>query len=45
MPAVSIVGTGVDVEESSTTGYCTYSQGEADATVVYSYRVEQDGFL
>ena len=45
VPAVSIVGTGVDVEESSTTGYCTYSQGEADATMVYSYRVEQDGFL
>ncbi|MBQ2854750.1 MAG: YfhO family protein [Oscillospiraceae bacterium] len=40
----SIVGTGVTITESSSSGYCDYGEAEKGSTITYSYIADRDGF-
>ncbi len=40
----SIVGNGVTVEETTNTGYCSYSDATSGSTITYSYIADREGF-
>lgn len=43
--SLTIEGIDVTVSDSSSSGYCSYSDGKANSSVVYTYTAEQDGFM
>ena len=42
---LEITGNGVTLKDKSGSGYCSYSDAEAKATVVYTYTADRDGFF
>jgi len=40
-----ITGEDVTVSDQNTSGYCSYSDGLANSKVVYTYTIDQDGFM
>ena len=43
--ALEITGQDVEVADRNSSGYCSYSGGKKNSRVIYTYTVEQDGFL
>ena len=42
---LSIEGEDVTIEKQNSSGYCSYQNAQQNATVVYTYNVDKDGFL
>ena len=42
---LTITGNGTDVTDSSSSGYCAYKNSESGSNVVYTYAIDQDGFM
>ena len=42
---LTITGQDVTVSDQNSSGYCSYSDGLANSKVVYTYTIEQDGFM
>ena len=42
---LEITGQDVTVSDRNSSGYCSYSDGRKNSRVVYSYTIDQDGFL
>ena len=42
---LTITGQDVTVSDQNSSGYCSYSDGLANSKVVYTYTVDQDGFM
>ena len=42
---LTITGNGTNVTDSSSSGYCAYKDSENGANVVYTYAIDQDGFM
>lgn len=43
--ALTITGDGVQIKDSSSSGYCSYSDATAGSTVTYHYVADRDGFM
>ena len=43
--SLEITGQDVTVSDRNSSGYCSYSDGKQNSRVIYTYTVEQDGFL
>ena len=43
--SLEITGQDVTVSDRNSSGYCSYSQGKKNSAVIYTYTVDQDGFL
>ena len=43
--ALNITGQDVTVSDRNSNGYCSYSDGMKNSRVIYTYTMEQDGFL
>ena len=42
---LTILGNGVTITDSNSSGYCDYEQCESNSNVVYSYMADADGFM
>jgi hypothetical protein len=42
---LTILGNGVTITDSNSSGYCAYEQCESNSNVVYSYMADADGFM
>ncbi len=42
---LTITGNGVTVSDQSSSGYCSYDKATSGSNVIYSYVVDQDGFM
>ena len=43
--SLEITGQDVTVSDRNSSGYCSYSEGKKNSRVIYTYTIEQDGFL
>ena len=43
--SLEITGQDVTVSDRNSSGYCAYSEGKKNSRVIYTYTVDQDGFL
>ena len=43
--SLTITGNGTTITDHSSSGYCAYKDSESGSNVVYSYTVDQDGFM
>ena len=43
--SLEIAGQDVTVSDRNSSGYCAYSEGKKNSRVIYTYTVDQDGFL